>query len=230
VPSNLARRIIADLLDDGKVERGWLGVSLQPLEPELAQALGVRDAKSAVVGAVEPGSPAACGGLRPGDVVVAAAGQPMQDPRDLAAAVAAAKPGSTISLTVLRDGRRMEHRVTLGEPPGQRTAARGGPDQGRAGALGLGLAPRQGGAGVVISGVEPGSVAAERGMQPGHVILRVGDRDATSPRDVVEAVTAAREAGRPAVAMQIERGESRAFVALPLRPADEATGSGGRGG
>jgi serine protease Do len=229
VPSNLAKRIIEDLRDDGKVERGWLGVSLQPLEPELAQALGVRDTKGAVVGAVEPGSPAARGGLRPGDVVVAAAGQPMQDPRDLAAAVAAAKPGSTIPLTVLRDGRRMEQRVTLGEPPGQRTAARGGPDQGRAGALGLGLTPRQGGTGVVVSGVEPGSVAAERGMQPGDVILRVGDRDANSPRDVVEAVNAAREAGRPAVAMQIERGENRAFVALPLRPADGATG-GGRGG
>jgi serine protease Do len=234
VPSNLAKRVVADLRDDGKVERGWLGVSLQPLEPELAQAFGLRDAKGALVGAVEPGSPAARAGLRAGDAVVAAAGRPVQDPRDLAAAVAEAKPGSTMPLAVLRDGRRTEQRVTVGEPPGRRTAARGGTggqDQGRAGALGLGLAPRQGGgAGVVVAHVEPGSPAAERGLRLGDVILRVGDRDAASPRDVVEAVTAAREAGRPAVAMQIERGESRAFVALPLRPADEATGGGGRGG
>jgi serine protease Do len=226
VPSNLAQRIVQDLRDDGKVERGWLGVMLQPLDAELAQALGVKDAKGALIGAVEPGSPAARSGLRAGDVVVAAADRPVEDPRDLANAVAMAKPGSTVPMTIARDGQRTEQQVQIGEPPNQRVAARGGRGSAQdEGALGLALALRRGGqGGVEIVSVEPGSVAEERGLRPGDVILRAGDRAVSAPRDVAGAISAAREAGRPAIALQIERGEGRAFVALPLRAQEGARG------
>ena len=83
-------------------------------------------------------------------------------------------------------------------------------------ALGLGLAPRREG-GVSVTQVQPGSVAAERGLRPGDVIRRAGDRETAQPSDVVDAVTAARNAGRPSIALQIERDQGRSFVALPLR-------------
>lgn len=220
VPARLAMRIVEDLRDDGKVERGWLGVSLQPLDRELAQALGTTDTKGALIAAVEPGTPAARAGLRPGDLVLAAGERRVESPRDLASAVADAKPGAQIALTVVRDGRRMEQQVTLGAQPDRRSdvAARRGQDsQPGTGSLGLALGPRQGGEGAVVARVAPGSVADERGLRPGDVILRAGDRDVSGPSDVVTAVEEARRAGRPAIALQVQRGDARTFLALPLQ-------------
>jgi serine protease Do len=224
VPSNLAKRVVADLRDDGKVERGWLGVSLQPLDAELAGAVGLSEPRGALVGAVEPGSPAARGGLRAGDVVLEANGRAVRNPRDLAAAVAEAKPGANLALTVSRDGKRTEQKIALGEVPGTRFAGKDAGAQAGQAALGLALAPRPDaargeGGGAVVARVEPGSVAEKRGLQQGDVLLRAGDRDVASPGDVVEAVDAARKAGRPGIAMLVERGGDRLFVALPLSAA-----------
>nr|WP_302474549.1 Do family serine endopeptidase [Roseococcus sp. MDT2-1-1] len=220
VPSQLARRVIEDLRDDGKVERGWLGVSLQPLDRELAQALGVEEG-GALLAAVEPGSPADRAGLKAGDVVTRAGDRPVRSPRDLSGAVAAARPGADLALTINRDGQRREQPVSLGTPPDRReVAARGGQRPARepgAGALGLALGPRQGGGeGASVTRVAPDSAAAERGLQPGDVILRVGNQEIKGPGDVVAAVEAARQAGRPVVALQIQRGEASSFIALPL--------------
>jgi serine protease Do len=137
-------------------------------------------------------------------------------PRDLAAAIGAARPGSTVALDVMRDGARAERSVTLGGMPRREAAAQ--PASGAAPALGLGLAPRREG-GVAVASVAPGSVAASRGLQPGDVIRSVAGRLTDTPRDVVDAVGAAREAGRGSVAMQVERDGASRFVALPLRAA-----------
>ncbi|GAA0566204.1 Do family serine endopeptidase [Craurococcus roseus] len=220
VPSNLAKRVVADLRDDGKVERGWLGVSLQPLDAELAAAVGLSEPRGALVAGVEPGSPAAKGGLKAGDVVLEAGGRPVRNPRDLASAVAEAKPGATLPLAVSRDGRRTEQRVALGEVPGARVAGKGAGEQAGKGALGLALAPRpdaaKGEGGAVVARVEPDSVAEKRGLQQGDVVVRAGDRDIAAPGDVAEAVDAARKAGRSNIALLVERGGARLFVALPL--------------
>ncbi|HEV7267771.1 MAG TPA: Do family serine endopeptidase [Falsiroseomonas sp.] len=223
VPSRIAQRVIEDLRDDGKIQRGWLGVSLQPVDQELAQALGLQDQRGALVSSVEPGSPAARAGLRAGDLVTRAGERQVQNPRDLAAAVAETDPGSQLALTLRRDGQQQQQQqqVTLGTAPDRRADAggRGGAQGGQAtGPLGLALAARPGGQqGAAVTRVAPGSVAAERGLQEGDVILRAGDRDVANPGDVSAAVQAARQAGRPAVALQIQRGDQRSFVALPLR-------------
>ncbi len=213
-------RVVDDLRDDGKVERGWLGVSLQPVDQELAQALGAQDAEGALIAGIEPGSPAEQGGLQPGDLVVQAAGKAVEDPRDLAVAVGNAKPGASLALTILRDGERRQQQVTLGAAPDRRAegAAAGQDQQQGAGALGLALGPVPGGKGATVARVAPGSIAEERGLRPGDVILRAGGKDVSGPGDVVTAVDAARKAGRPAVALQIQRGEASTFVALPLKP------------
>jgi serine protease Do len=118
VPPDLTERAPAEPRSGGPAERGWLGVALQPLDEELAGVLGAPDGKGALVASVEPDSPAARGGLKQGDIVIGVAGKAVQRQRDLAAAVADAKPGSTVAVTVLRSGQRMDHQVAVGEPPG----------------------------------------------------------------------------------------------------------------
>ncbi|WP_027285073.1 DegQ family serine endoprotease [Rubritepida flocculans] len=216
VPSRMVQQVVAQLREHGAVRRGWLGVSLQPVDQDLAAALNLPEPKGALVSAVQPGSPAARAGLRAGDVVTAVEGRSVATPRDLAAAVAELAPGRSATLRLLRDGAALERRVELGSHPASLAAAKpGGPAQP---SLGLALAPRAEG-GVTVTAVAPGSPAAERGLRAGDVVLRAGGREARAPRDVIEAVEAARAAGRPSIALQVEReGESR-FIALPLRAA-----------
>jgi serine protease Do len=216
VPSRMVQNVVAQLREHGAVQRGWLGVSLQPMDRDLAAAMRVADAKGALVNAVEPDSPAAKAGLRAGDVITAIEGRRVETPRDLAAGVADVAPGRTATLAVLRDGAAIEQRVEIGANPAN--AAAGKPGQPAQPSLGLGLAPRPQG-GVAITRVEPGSVAAERGLREGDVVLRAGERETRQPQDVAEAVAAARGAGRPSIALQVEREGARRFVAIPLRAA-----------
>ena len=214
VPSKMVTQIVAQLREHGRVERGWLGISMQPMDRDLAAAMQVAETRGALVNSVEPESPAAKAGIQPGDVITAIAGRRVQTPRDLAAGVAEARPGSGVTVALLRNGETMERRVEIGTNPANRDGAK--PAEAVRPALGLGLAPRREG-GVSIAHVEPGSVAAERGLRPGDVIRRAGDRETAQPSDVAEAVNAARNAGRSSIALQIERDQGRSFVALPLR-------------
>ena len=218
VPSKLVHRVVESLKQGGKVERGWLGVSLQPVDRELAAALGTGEARGALIAGVEPNSPAARGGLRPGDVVTEVEGRPIRGPRDLAVAIGDSKPGATVAVTVQRDGKPAQQRVALGEVPDRRAQARApeAPQQGRTGALGLAMRPNPDGDGAAVVQVAPGSVAESRGLQPGDIILRAGDKEVNTPADLAAAVDAARKSGRPAVAIQVQRGEARTFMALPL--------------
>lgn len=120
-PVGLDREMILEPSgDDAGAERGRLGVSLRALDEELAGVLGAPNGKGALVVSVEPDSPAARAGLRPGDILVSAAGEPVQETRGLAAAVAKVKPGSTLTITVLRGGRSTELRVAVGDPGSDR--------------------------------------------------------------------------------------------------------------
>jgi serine protease Do len=216
VPARLATQVVAQLKEHGRVERGWLGVSMQPMDEELGRAVQVADGKGALIAQVEPESPAAKGGLKAGDVVVGVNGQAIASPRDLAMAMAAMKPGQTATVAVMRDGSRAEERITVGTVPGTRMAAQGQQGEAGTGALGLALAPAGKGEGAVVAQVRPDSVAAERGLKAGDVILRAGGRQVKAPQDVQAAVKAAQEAGRNAIALQIQRDGGSRFMALPL--------------
>jgi serine protease Do len=115
IPSNMARTVMDQLIRNGKVRRGQLGVSIQPMTPELASKLGLEESRGVVVAAVAPNSPAARAGIRPGDVIVGFNGEPVTDGNTLRNRVASTPPNSQITLTVLRDRSEQQVQVTLGE-------------------------------------------------------------------------------------------------------------------
>ncbi len=212
IPSNLARRVSAELLDKGRVTRGWLGVALQPLTPELAQVFKVQDGKGALVADVQPDSPAARAGVRSGDVVVGFNGKPVADPGDLARAVAMTDPGQTVRLTIRRDGADRTLEVRLGEQAGEAPRAR----------LGLEVRPvtpvvaRELGLdsteGVVVTGVEDDSPAEDAGVRRGDVIREVNRRPIRSLADFDQAVKALKPG--ETVTLRLQRGRTALYVAL----------------
>jgi serine protease Do len=119
IPSSMAAGVYRQLADSGKVTRGWIGVSLDEVTPEAARRLGLPDTKGALVAQVEPQSPAARGGLRPGDVIVASNGQEILSPHNLKLAMAESRPDMPLRLSVLRSGNKLALELRLGERPAQ---------------------------------------------------------------------------------------------------------------
>lgn len=189
VPVNMAKRIMNELIEKGKVSRGWLGVSIQNINKDLARALDLKDNKGSLISAVLEGSPAEKAGLQQGDVVIRLNESPIADSTDLMNKVGRAAPGSNALLAVIRKGETLEIEVPLGEKPSNPRAQRFSvPEENPIGvsvqALTPELAKRLGQenlSGVVVSEVEPGSLAASAGLRPGYVIQEV---DQTSVKDL----------------------------------------------
>ena len=220
IPSNLAKRVASELRTSGKVTRGWLGVSLQPLTSELATSFGVKEAKGALVSDVSADSPAARAGLKSGDVIVEFNGKKVEDPSALARAVAVAKPGENSKVMIWRDRHQQTLDIKLGELPGERTAAAGTDPAGKSD-LGLTVQPvtpdvaRQldlkNPTGVVITRVDPSGPAAEAGLQRGDVIVEV-DRTPVKSVDDFEKLTA--KSSSKQVLMRVQREGTAMYVAL----------------
>jgi serine protease Do len=184
VPSNMARQIMKQLIEHGRVVRGWLGVSIQELTPQLAQKFGLRGPSGALVSDVVPGGPAQRAGLQRGDVIVALAGREVREPSALKLMVARLAPGSRVELEFMRQGRARRVEVQVGQyPEGPEQASRAlhrprtqgtRPFSGlavaelsREVARQLGLKDAQG---VLITQVAPASPAARAGLRRGDVI------------------------------------------------------------
>jgi serine protease Do len=225
IPANQAKDIVADLRENGSVERGWLGVQIQDLDEDIAKSLGMSGTEGALVVEVVGDSPASRGGLQAGDVVTRFNDLDVDSSRTLSRAVASATPNTGAKVTVWRDGRNRELTVELGEAASETvaSASRGGAAQGQA-SLGLSLRPLADGErnalglpsdvnGVVVADVAPGSPAAEKGIRPGDVITRVNQKPVSSVGDAVAALNAVREAQETALLL-VRRGDSQRFVAL----------------
>jgi S1-C subfamily serine protease len=124
IPATMARRISSELVANGSVSRGWLGVSLQPLTPGLAASFAVKDRKGVLISEVTPDSPAARAGLKAGDVVLELNATKVENPGDLARAVGLARPGTETTLRVWRNGAEQTLKVTLAQGPGEAAASR----------------------------------------------------------------------------------------------------------
>lgn len=172
IPSNLASRIMQQLLTSGTVRRGTLGVEAQDVDARLAQALGLPAPRGAIITRLHPGSSAADAGLRVGDVVIAANGQPIDNAEALRNFQGLQSPGTIVTLSVHRDGRTVQIRSGLQEAPRQLEGAQLDPRL--AGARFVELPEslrRQGLTGVLVQDVQRGSRAAQNGLQPGDVVL-----------------------------------------------------------
>jgi serine protease Do len=228
VPAAVAQNVVNELREHGKVSRGFLGVNIQRVTDEIAQAMGLKENKGALVSNVTEGSPAAKAGVKTGDVIVGFNGKDVPDVRALQRMVAATDADKSVQLTVLRNGKQQELSATIAQLKDAQVADAGGKAQsGEKPTLGLALAPLTPAArakyelgrdatGVVVVEVAQDSVAARRGIQAGDLIKKVGDQEVTTPDDVKAEVDRAKKAKQNSVLALIDRDGQNRFVALPL--------------
>lgn len=223
VPASVASDVVAELMEDGDVERGWLGVRIQPVTDEIAESLGLADASGAIVADPEEGAPADRAGIRAGDVITAVNGDAIDGPRDLSRAIAGFDPGTEVTITVQRNGDSRDLAVELGELPSLQTfaAARSDttPDEVEPSSmddLGLTVVPADDGEGVLITSVEPDSPAFQSGIRPGDIIREVNNQPVASAADIEQRVAEIAERGRAAALLRLEGEDASRFVAVPL--------------
>jgi serine protease Do len=215
IPASTTQDIIATLKDKGQVTRGWLGVQIQPVTADIAESLGLKDAKGAIVANVTEDSPAVAAGFKAGDAILKANGAEVQDARDLSKKVAHLAPGSKVSIDIMRNGKPETLTVTIGTMPNdQKMASNASPSEPtNYGKLGVTLGKADDGAGVKIIDVQPGSVAEQQGLKPGDVILEVAGKEVNAPSDVKAALA---DHAKPRVLMLVRSGEGQRFLTIPL--------------
>jgi len=221
IPIDLAREIMPQLREKGRVTRGWLGVMIQKVTPDIAESLGLEEAEGALVADVVADGPAAAAGIQQGDVIVEFDGKPVADSAELPMMVARTPVGKEVELTVIRDKARKHFTVTIAELKDDE-----GPAEGRAeggGDLGLtlqtltpdlaeNLGLERGVKGVVVTRVEPGGPAAEAGLRRGDVILEV---NRTAVKDVATYNKVVREAAKgKSLLFLVRRGDNTIFLAV----------------
>lgn len=225
IPSNVAKTIVAQLREHGKVTRGWLGIVMQPLTPSLAKAVGLTSDHGVLVDSVTAGSPAAKADLRQGDVITTFDGKSVRNGRDLAMAVAQTPNGKTVRVGLWRENRSQTVEVTIRSQDETQVASS---EPGvRGPRVGMSLQPLTpelrsqlnlpaNTSGVLVGDVVQGSRADESGVRAGDVIQRVGESPVSSPAQVADAIRAAQQQKKQAVALLVRRNGVSSFVALHL--------------
>jgi serine protease Do len=232
IPATTIHDVVGELQAHGHVSRGWLGVEIQSVTPEIASSLGLKSEKGAIVATVVPGGPAAKAGFQQGDIVTAIDGKEVEDNRDVTRKVATVAAGATANFTVNRQGAVQNIKVQIGARPADKVASvlpatpsSIGPT---ASAMGLGLSPltaevrkslnlAEGAGGVVITKVDPNSDAADKGLQAGDVLLKVGSMSVKTPQDVQSGVAEAKKGGRKTVLLLVARSQGgTGFVAVDI--------------
>ena len=222
IPIDMAHRVMNQIMKNGKVVRGYLGVVIQEVTPELAKAFKVPENKGALIGDVSGGSPADKAGLQKGDVIEQLNGQNVESVNDLRLQIASAAPGTTVHLTILRNGDHRDVAVTLSELPAK-AAAGGANELGEdspmhgvqvrdltasiAHDLGLNSSAK----GVVVTDVADGTPAADAGLRRGDLIEELNHHPVT---DVSRYQNIVREAGKQELVLLINRGGETSFLAV----------------
>lgn len=220
IPSNLARGIADQLIESGEVTRGYIGIVIQDLTPDLAESFDIESAKGIVVAQVSDGSPADAAGLEQGDVILTMNGEAVKTVGTFRNRVAATPPGTKVKLTVLRNGKQKTLTLEIGRLTDEAVAAIGG--TGSAVELGLTvqtITPElaqqleaEPGKGVAVTNVKPGSIAARAGIRPGAVILQV-DRKAVDSAEAFEKAVRASQDDKK-VLLLVSRGGMASFLVL----------------
>jgi serine protease Do len=216
IPVNTAKPLIPQLVTKGEVTRGYLGVSIQTITPDLAKALKVEDREGALVADVVSGSPAKKGGIERGDIIVAYNGKTVKESHDLPAMVAATPVDEKVTVTVLRDGKEHKLSMKVGKLPSEEAKLEKSvqPAKGKWGLQLHDLTPQiahqfriKADQGVVVVGVEPGSPANEAGIQQGDVIVEVDRHSVHSVNDIKENIDKSKDKDHLLLLVQRENGK-----------------------
>jgi serine protease Do len=233
IPSSTVREIVDQLKAHGHVSRGWLGVTIQNLTPDIAATVGTKITKGAIVSSIVPGGPAAKAGFHQGDVVLAVNGKSVEDNRDLTRRVAMLPAGSTATFSIVHDGVQRNVNVTIGSRKEDGQVASVAPAQASGNAeetgeaMGLGLAAvtpemrrefslDNNVSGVVVTRVDPNSDAADKGIEAGDVVVSVANQSVHTPKDVKVRVAAAQSQGRKTVLVLVAGSNGQRFIALKI--------------
>jgi len=228
IPASSARVIIAKLKESGRVERGWLGVEIQPVTNGIAEGLGLDQTKGAIVAKVIPGGPAEKAGMESGDVILAVNGTDVTLHRTLPALVASIKPGAKAEFDILRNGKEKKVSIDLGTRQEEQQVAQASQPEGST--LGMKLSrldqsTRQqfnipdDAKGVLVTAIDPESDAAANGLDVGDLIVQVAGKAVASPADVETGIKAAKSHARKTVLLLVRKEDQQRFVALPIRKA-----------
>ena len=225
IAADLAKDVVNDLIDDGSIERGWLGVTIQPIDEDLATALDLDGASGVLVSSVLPGSPADTAGILSGDVILSIDANAVAKVRDVTRQVAALDPGKDAKLIVLREGSETELDVMIGEMPNtKQIASLDAEEESEQPKIGLKLRTlaerekEQAGveSGVLVSEVQYGSPAFEKGIRAGDIIVAVEGSAVTTPDEVKTAIQSSVGEGDEALLVQLQRNRTSMFVAVPM--------------
>jgi len=224
VPINEAKSILSQLKTKGHVVRGWLGVQVQAIDEDMAQSLKLKDTKGALVADVTSGSPAEKAGLKPGDVVIALDGKPIDNGSELSRTIASKAPGASMTVEVVRDGARKSMPVTLGTFPDAAAdnESESASDQGRIGLSLQPVTPEIAGQlnlprdlrGLYVGEVVPGSKAETAGIQPGDVIVSVNGVEVTTVEGLKAEVA---KAPNGLSRLRIHRNNGFTFLVLRMK-------------
>ena len=240
IPATEAKPIVDTLMKGGKVQRGYLGVQIQPMTDDMADALGIEKGKGEMIAGVEPGGAAAKAGIKQGDVILKVNGQDVTNDQSLSYLVANVKPGETVPFELLRDGKRMTVRATLAQRPPEDELQQfnqqdddGMPDgsapedDAPTAALGIGVTPmtpriaRQLGVdadtkGVVVVGTDPSSDAAQKGLRRGDIIVSANRQPIASEADLGKVIAQAKAQGRTQVLLFVKRQGQGSYLAVGI--------------
>jgi serine protease Do len=219
IPINLAKWVADQLMAKGRVVRGWLGVVIQEITPEIAETIGVKE--GILVSRIAPGSPAEKAGLKVGDIIVAIDGEKVREVRELQFRIMKTPPRTEVTLTILRGGKEQTIKAKVGEMPEE--VSLGQPKE-QVGELGLSLRDlsseevrRFGVKGVFVDGVAPGSLVQRSGLRRGDIILAVNNEPVESLSQFNEKIEKAKSEQRTRVLLLIRRGGNNLYVVLYLR-------------
>ena len=233
IPSSVAKDVVSKLMADGEIARGWLGIKIEPVTSDVAEAIGLSEAAGALInGQQNQDSPGYKAGLKDGDVVPAVDGDPIKGPTELARKIGSMEPGKAIDLSVWRDGKSISIKVTLGKLEDENRVASADPRDNQGGTngmdeeqapveqtldkLGLRVMPADDGNGVQIVDVDPASDAADKGLKAGEKITAVNNQDVRTASDIQKVIEDAKKDGRKKALFQIEDKNGNRFIALGL--------------
>ncbi|TAL83561.1 MAG: Do family serine endopeptidase [Beijerinckiaceae bacterium] len=226
IPSDVVQSVVAALKDHGKVTRGWIGVEIQPVTPDIADSMNLKSTKGALVAEVQPNGPAKAAGIKSGDVIEDVNGQQVDGPRELARKIAALGPNAKANIEIWRNGSEKNLSMTLGTLPNDKTVkADFGSDSGGTPLSNFGLAlapasevPGSGKLGVIVTEIDPDGSAAQKGLKVGDVILEAGGKTISEPSQLSHIISEAKKEGRKAVLLRVKNGDDTHYVALAVNP------------